>query len=847
MLNPGTPVFGSAIMPKTGALRLMQRGAIINNPRFHTLWAVNAPLDQARLRGQLDQIRRDGFDGVVFHPRFYPGQPPYLSDEYLRIVSGVILHAQAIGLSLWIYDENGWPSGIAGGELLRRYPDDAGGVLTLHRGGDADAWHTFEARGCHWHLALHRTREIDYLNPAACAHFLSLTHDRYRDGLDPAAWAHVEAFFTDEPEFGLGANIDRVPPDGAVPWSPGIEALYLDRTGRDFRADLPLVFFNDPEGAHEEARIQFWEFMTDRLCKGFFEPNHAWCRREGKLFTGHLKGDEHPLFQVMMNGSAHQVFRHFDLPGIDPLERFPACDYYARDVASAARQYGTGRAMAEVMGGGGWGSTPADLERFLLWLANHGVSDLVIHLYQYRLDSHAIRDWPPANPNGLNWREAYADVLRRIRFKTDASAVARADTLVVAPYRGMMAAYEPWSLPQSNIHNCVTYPETPAGCLNREFLYHSDQMMAAVPGHHYADARSLEEHGRVEGGRLFIGRHGYTKVILAEGCRLTPIGQRLLQAVEAAGGRVLSDIEAISGAKPVSSPLPGDGVETSCAILWDGATTPVNDFLLEPTRDAETGWWRAEFVVESALAALAVEFADDIVRAELDGAPLQLEPTTEGPVARLPLAAATPGRHALRFMFPGQDAGPLFAWIRGEFRVLSQTSWTAGPNGTRCTAGPWVLAPMTPVAAGAERVEAGWPFAREPVTVRGKMVTEKPLPEGTRLTCVGIMADVARLTVDGADCGWVWGPDWSVVLPFSLGAGAHRVELDLVPSTFNRFGPHHHIDGDRHVVSPGQFSGVKNFADHAAAPERTHDSRWRVKPLVPPSTALCLLRKKASP
>jgi hypothetical protein len=44
---------------------------------------------------------------MVFHPRFYPGMPPYLSDDYLAHVNATILHAKKLGLRFWLYDENG--------------------------------------------------------------------------------------------------------------------------------------------------------------------------------------------------------------------------------------------------------------------------------------------------------------------------------------------------------------------------------------------------------------------------------------------------------------------------------------------------------------------------------------------------------------------------------------------------------------------------------------------------------------------------------------------------------------------------------------------------------------------
>ena len=93
--------------------------------RFYSLWSINGPLDQLRLRRQLDQLKASGLDGVVWHPRFYPNQPPYLGDAYLREVSDIIRHAKAIGMAFWVYDEDGWPSGTVSGRLLKKYPADA--------------------------------------------------------------------------------------------------------------------------------------------------------------------------------------------------------------------------------------------------------------------------------------------------------------------------------------------------------------------------------------------------------------------------------------------------------------------------------------------------------------------------------------------------------------------------------------------------------------------------------------------------------------------------------------------------------------------------------------------------
>ncbi len=103
------------------------------SPRYYTFWSINGPLDRARLRRQLADFKSAGLHGVVFHPRFYPGIPPYLSPAYLAEVSACILHAKELGLRFWLYDENGWPSGTGDGRGPAKFPDSGAMRLDLTR------------------------------------------------------------------------------------------------------------------------------------------------------------------------------------------------------------------------------------------------------------------------------------------------------------------------------------------------------------------------------------------------------------------------------------------------------------------------------------------------------------------------------------------------------------------------------------------------------------------------------------------------------------------------------------------------------------------------------------------
>jgi hypothetical protein len=361
-------------------------------PRFYTLWAINGPLEERQLCAQIDQMRAFGFDGAVFHPRFFPGVPPYLGPQYMAVLSRTILHAKSIGMEFWIYDEDGWPSGTVGGQLLRTYPDDVQQWADLVEGAanSSDSVADFEHAGKRWHVARRRGAGVDYLNSNLARHFLAMTHDRYRTELDPAAFEYVTTFFSDEPEFGLGHAFDSLSAHGSIPWKPALPEIYEQRYGEPLASALPGIFFTVQ--GHARSRIRLWELLTDLFCEAFILPVDAWCRSHGKRLAAHVKGEEHPLFQVPTHGSAQQVFRRLSLPGIDALERDPSNDLFPRQLASAARQFGDGRSMVECFGGAGWGATPDAFRRYMLWLGGHGITDFVVHLWQYRLNSHAIRD-----------------------------------------------------------------------------------------------------------------------------------------------------------------------------------------------------------------------------------------------------------------------------------------------------------------------------------------------------------------------------------------------------------------------------------------------------------------------
>ncbi|MBN2984594.1 hypothetical protein [Cohnella algarum] len=89
--------------------------------RTAPLWAWNDDMDAERMREHLTELKTHGFGGAFVHPR--PGLvTEYLSEDWFRLWGEAMGIAEELGMKLYIYDENSYPSGFAGGTYRRNCP-----------------------------------------------------------------------------------------------------------------------------------------------------------------------------------------------------------------------------------------------------------------------------------------------------------------------------------------------------------------------------------------------------------------------------------------------------------------------------------------------------------------------------------------------------------------------------------------------------------------------------------------------------------------------------------------------------------------------------------------------------
>ena len=85
-------------------------------------WSWNDLLDAGELRRQVRLIKEGGWGGFFMHSRAGL-RTPYMGPDWLACVRLAVEEARSCGLQAWLYDEDKWPSGYAGGASVASNPE----------------------------------------------------------------------------------------------------------------------------------------------------------------------------------------------------------------------------------------------------------------------------------------------------------------------------------------------------------------------------------------------------------------------------------------------------------------------------------------------------------------------------------------------------------------------------------------------------------------------------------------------------------------------------------------------------------------------------------------------------
>lgn len=357
------------------------------------IWVWNAPLNRATIRRQLDEMHEADIRSLYilpYPPEFRPNrmvttlQPPYLSPAFMEYIRYAVDYAKSLGMAMWLYDEGGFPSGMACGQVIRRDPSTVRKQLTRETlslaMGETYTSHptalaVFEGNTrvtqddpsrertlTEYRLTPHyndgtdayTTIDIDPSEARATELFIELTHETYKKTLGDDLGGYASLMFTDEPGLVFPA------------WPSELPDAFRVRYGRELLDFLPALFGDDDDPAAQTIRIDVGLLVGEIFKRNYFDKLQSWCHANGLYASGHLDVDN------MLDGARRKgygnpldILRAFDIPGIDVIWRqiyryrdsvFVKGGYGSRDIdnafyprtaASAAHQTGHNLAVSE--------------------------------------------------------------------------------------------------------------------------------------------------------------------------------------------------------------------------------------------------------------------------------------------------------------------------------------------------------------------------------------------------------------------------------------------------------------------------------------------------------------------
>jgi hypothetical protein len=347
-----------------------------------------------------------GLGGIVCNVSF----DRYLqSEDHWNTLTQAVKSCSQLGLRVWIYDEDGYPSGSAGGLVLKENPDHEALSLTY----DPNRPEPFALRPAYEHTHASNNygaarRYPNLIDEEAIKSFVDITHQAYRDRLSEYFGNTIEAFFTDEPSL-IAVNIGALPdsvrksvrvvdpldetlaPLASVPWVPDLPQLYQQRYGEDIIASRRSLFQGNKE-QDRKVRRQFWALISDLVAQRYFGRLQERAVEYNVASSGHALWEEMPLHHVPLYGNALKSLLRMDIPGLDMLSSDPQAVIYTGWMtailpASAALFNGGRKVMTEVSDfsqimGNGKAVSLEHMQATAAWQAALGVTEFTLY-YDY--------------------------------------------------------------------------------------------------------------------------------------------------------------------------------------------------------------------------------------------------------------------------------------------------------------------------------------------------------------------------------------------------------------------------------------------------------------------------------
>lgn len=469
-------------------------------------WVWNAPVSESETVRQLDEMAEQGIrccyvipEPKAFRPtsQITTMEPDYLTPEFFGAIKFAADYADSIGISVWLYDEGGWPSGSACGNTLKGHPE-----LRSKRLCENEPYYT-------------EVGAPDLLSKATLERFISLTHEGYAEVFGDKL-PSVSCMFTDEP---------------TPVWPP-----YLDP--EEFKAEygydyIPYIkdIISDCECG---ARADYCDMWSRKAADVFYGSLQSWANGHGILSVGHTNDDHEPAHYYSQGGHILRFLRKMDIPGIDAIWGQICCEtagdmIFPHFASSAAAQRGNICSLTESFAIYGCG---CDYEKMRYVLCHQAVRGINVFNFMSRSYGNGRFEASQARPDyrgeypSMEGMKPFSDFVSRLSYVASCGRPAVRSALYY-PIRNIWAA-----------------DRKGGERLKEAFIRIGRGLDEMLCPYDIIDPDFIAECS-VKEGTLTNGSVTYSAVYIPGGAELTENEKKKLLKFESEGGRVFFDIAVV--------------------------------------------------------------------------------------------------------------------------------------------------------------------------------------------------------------------------------------------------------------------------------------------------------------
>ena len=533
-------------------------------------WFWNGDQSKNEITRQLELAQAGGVRGMAIHAR-KGNQTKYMSERWINLFRHACLEARRLGLEIWLYDEEGCPSGTIGERLPARGEKYQQKALTFayvtaeKARADSSLVRAFVADDLTAPinpavlapqtrvLAFSKyfiTGYIDSLSRETLDEFLNMTHEIYWEQLREFFNDPVTAVYTDDLNHLLiyGEDIPY------LSYTDSLESVFRQKYTYSILDNLPALVENLP--GCEKIRVDYRHTIMRMFLDNYVEPMHQWCQQHSLPLTGHLSGDEGSMLQSICRfTSAMPFYEHEDIPGIDDFLACRQDNAYLRhsfnelgfsaiilckQVSSVASQLKDGKCSSEVLTSRGWGIPVHQQMMQLRFQQGLGINILIPHDFSYSTAGTTKRDHPASYFFQQPWFCENREIQKALTHSSQllSRGTCAAKIAILNPVTSGWVALDGERLADS--FTCQypgKFPDTQF--LEKNFAELSLCLLQQHIDFEYVDEELLARHGKVSGKILNMGNKTYEILLLPPMINIQKTTLDLLKTFATGGGKII--------------------------------------------------------------------------------------------------------------------------------------------------------------------------------------------------------------------------------------------------------------------------------------------------------------------